>query len=270
MKFYSELSLPESGKTCRVYQLTYEDYTTLNKFLQNNIDSNTNQFFVELLEKYTNCKNFTGIDMIAALLFLRIISIGGTLKLSVANTIHQVDLVGLLDQISKLSIPKRTCTFGDITFKLSTPSTLHDSELIDYIHSSQSNTSPEYFLTSQEKRELDKLLTANALLELTDLANNVDEQLKTINVWVIDRHLTISLTDGTAFEFLKLIFKDNLISCQRRLLAVVAEFNLDAAYINSLPLAEVEMLLGIIKEREDAKASQTAPSLPGQPRLPSM
>ena len=270
MVFYSEIILPETKQICQVRQMTYEDYIIVNRFLQNDVSKHIQQCFIDLLHKYTNCKDFTGIDMLAALLFLRTISIGGTLKLTLNNTVHQVDIVGTLQKISDLELPKKNHSFGNITLRFQTPCNLIAPVYTDYIHSiSVPDASRTFLLTQEERQQICDILLADILPDISDLAKQIDTTLQTVKVWIIDREVAISFEDLSAFDLLKLIFKDNVVSCQQRLLALVAGFELDTSYILGLPFAEVELLLSMLKERESAREESSKTS--GIPlQLPSM
>ena len=262
MTFYSEITLPESGEVCKVNQLSFLDYFTLNKFLQNNIDEHIEDAFFNLLKKYTNKKGFTALDGIVALLFMRIISIGPTLKLVSEKIDYIHDISPLLQKLCDIiPNPIQIPVSDSISLNLKTPSKFYNISFDSYIYSATVE-GKEHILTTEERILLYSQLPIKSASSIEAYSNCIEEEIKKITFKIIKTDVVCGIVDHTLFELLKLLYKDSILGCQRRLISIVNYTGLNADYVNSIPPAEVEMLISFIEEQESKQKSPTAPNIP--------
>lgn len=253
--------LPESRELCRVQQVSFKTYYELNKFIQNDVDNHIEEALLNILTTYTNKATFTSLDAYVTLLFMRTISIGSALKLATSNVIYKVDLLSMLQKFSSLVLPDAHFTFNDKLITIKTPSNkLFDFQFEDYLYSITAD-SEMIVLSPQQKQQLYNELPATIVSTIKEYERCVEEVINKISIMLVTDTVICSFTQNTMFEFVKLLYKDNLISCQRKLISIVSYFNVDINYLNTLPPAELEILLGIIAEQEDKDTSKSLPSI---------
>jgi len=258
VKFYSEITLPETGEVCKIQQVPFSAYYELNKFIQNNIDSHIEIAFIDLLTTYTNKKHFTTLDAFVALLFMRIISVGSTLKLVSDRIQYETKLVDTLQRFSDIKIePQKIQINNDIFFNIKTPAKLFNIDTEDFIYSVDVKGECT-ILTTDERKQIMEMLPATALETLISYSDIVENILSKIFVRVVDNNIACSLQDDVLFELLKLLYKDDILACQKKLLQAVHYFGVEAEYVNSLPPAEVDILMSIIEAQEAKENSQSS------------
>lgn len=264
MTFYSEITLPESGQSCKISQITFNDYYTLNKFLQNNIDTHINDALFTILKKYTNVQYFTGLDAAIALLFLRVISISPTLNLKLGNIEYKHEIPPLLKVLTEIEINPIDVSFNNIKINIKTPSKLYGVQLEDFIHSGTIDDINHIF-TEKERQDICKHLPASIIKSIEDYSDQIEQKLSKITFKVINTDVECGLNNGTLFELIKMFFKDNIRGCQRRLISIANHTELSTEYVVSLPPAEVEMLLSFIEEQQSKQSAPTTPNIPRGP-----
>ena len=261
MKFYSEITLPESGEVCRVGQLSFSYYYELNKFLQNDKSIHIEDAFFTILRKYTNKKHFTAIDGAVALIFMRLISIGSTIEFVKDNTNYKHEIIPLLENLCDIKIDPVCITFDDITINIKTPYKFCDILPENYLYSAIVDNNENIF-TLSEQQSIFSHLPAKCVDNITGYIRSVDEKLSSIVFKVIKTDITCSLENYSLFEILKLLYSDSITDCQRKLVRIVSYTKLSAEYVDSLPPAEVEMLLGFIAEQEAAEQEAENKEIP--------
>ena len=172
MNFYSEITLPESKQVCRVNQITFSDYYTFNKFLQNGINAHIEDAFFTMLANYTNNSKYTSLDALTTLLFMRIISIGSQLKFKSGKDIIEIDLVPLLQSLLNINLLKAEISLGDVKIKIQSPTKLCDINSEDYLYSFSVN-SDEAILSTDNKQQLYNILPATCLRTISEYSESL-------------------------------------------------------------------------------------------------
>lgn len=131
MKFYTELTLPESKSTCKVSQLTVQDYIELNRFLQNDNNKHVTDCFQQIIKKYTDYSDTISlVDGVAVLLFIRAISVGPSITGKKDGAKVEITFGEFLEKLLDLNFSTREMKLnGRLSFILRTPFSLTD---IDY------------------------------------------------------------------------------------------------------------------------------------------
>lgn len=252
MKFYSEIALPENKTTAKIEQFSFTDLITINKFLQNKVDVHIQDYFVKLAEKYSNSINLAGLDIIVALIFMRVISMGGSLKLTSGNTVTEIDLYGLLQSLSTLNIPPLSISIADnISIDIKTPAKFIDIEEVDFIHTITIDGNI-HTLLQDEKHHLYSNLPANISKVIAQYITTIESELNKIQFNIADTKIECSYMNGSLFETVKILYTTNIINCFKKLAAISNSIEMDTSYVVNLPPAEVDMLMSFVEEQQTA------------------
>ena len=87
-----------------------------------------------------------------------------------------------------------------------------------------------------------------------------------------------NLYDDTFYEFIKMLFKEDLLSFYKMYYALTTKFKFDMTYVQSITPAETRMYLTFVQEDvsekkkqiEDASRSSPASNNPAMPNMPVM
>lgn len=282
--FQYKTYLPVSEQEIYATQLTYSEYFSLIKTIQNGdsvkIEAALTDVMVRCVETPEIIPTLTVIDKLALLINIRIMSVSDHLELVVTPTKDdekknvKVDLYDVLDQLTnnKFSYTLKSRLARGISAVVTIPTTFSTPEdrldLYDMIKTlnvgSQSFDFTE--LTSDERDTLIDQLPASAV---TKLRASIDK-LNQFNVDVIkslpgDRSeslLSIKLFDDSAFETLKLIYNSSLQDQYTLRYILSKRCNMSCEYLDELPPTDVNTYYALYKKElaEEKKAFEKATS----------
>jgi len=264
MKFYSEVTLPESKTTAKVRQFTFADYITANKFIQNGVNAHIQDCYIELAAKYSNSLNLAGLDALVVLIFMRVLSVGGTLKLTSGNTVTEIDLYGLLQSLSTLNVTPQVIVISDnISIIIKTPAKFIDINKEDFIHAIIIDGISRTLLPD-ERCQLYNSLPANTNELVAQYITVIEEELSKIQFSIAGTKIECSYMGGSLFELVKVLYTANIINCFKKVVNISNSLEVDTSYIVDLPPAEVDMFSSFVEEQRSANQEPQS-SIPIRP-----
>ena len=251
MKFYSEIALPESKTIAKVRQFTFADYITVNKFIQNGVNAHIQDCYIELAAKYSNSLNLAGLDCLVVLIFMRVLSVGGALKLTSGKTVTEIDLYGLLQSLSTLNITPQVVSISDnINIIIKTPAKFIDINDEDFIHTVVIDGNSRALLPD-EKGKLYNNLPASISKIIAQYITAIEEELSKIQFSIADTKIECSYAGGSLFELVRILYTANIINCFKKVVSISNSLEVDTDYIVNLPPAEVDMLCSFVEEQHE-------------------
>jgi hypothetical protein len=179
-------------------------------------------------------------------------------------------MLPLLQKLVDIKPELTSITLNDsITLNIKSPGKFCDITYEDYLYSATIDNK-EHIFTVEERSNIFASLPVNRIESIKKYTLFIEDELKKIIFKIINTDVVCGLEDQSLFELIKLFYRDSIVGCQRRLLAVSNYTELSTEYIMNLPPVEVEMYISYIEEQEAKNKPAGRPNLPGQLINPGM
>lgn len=274
--FYFNCDLLSRSGQIRFQELKYPVYKNLIKTIYNNNSVEIANFFEMVIKHLSNGElKLTVLDKLYALITIRSICLSPVLELNLPDKENKdhflsVDLTKLIAELKAIEIPesllnKKLC-HKNINVELGIPSNLfYENNELSYLTTIKSISIDSKYIESIDNSVLD-LLPANIIKDCKEHFFLIEKFLSNISLLKFSLNsdnvdLCASLTQNTILEFLKLIFKRDLLSLYEFEYFFVAKASLNSDILNTATPAELNVFLNIFKkDLEDKAKSQTTSS----------
>lgn len=282
--FQYKTYLPVSEQEVYSSQLTYREYFSLIKTIQNADSVKIDEALTNVMSRCTGdpdlVSTLTGIDRLALLINIRIMSISDHLELVISGQDTgerknvKVDLYDVLDKLTnnEYVYTVKTRIAKGVSAILTVPSSLSLStdKLVIYDTIKSLNIGSQTFdFTEMSRHDRDGLLDELPASATAKLRSGVDK-LNKFEVEVIKdvpgepggSLLTIRLFDDSAFETLKLIYNSSLQDQYTLRYILSKRCNMSCEYLDELPPTDVNTYYALYKKElaEEKKAHEAANS----------
>lgn len=285
MKFTYPVYVPSIDKHINFREFLNKHYITLVKFLSNEDDENTQNYFHRLIDHLNDditWKTLNKIDKFCIILSLRITSIGPELVLDLTCSktdqkyTGKIDLYAILSMVSQMHMTKnRICNMANgVKAHLGMPSSLFygDSrEILDVIadviqcieiKGVKHNTSA---LSIREKNELIDKLPGNNFSKLLNYVSSTQKKLNDMLVFKDksphdeDAEVTeykLGLYDNSMFDFLKLCYRTHIANYYNNMYTLCDTMGFTADYIENITPAESSIYIAQKKQEIEQQKQQ--------------
>lgn len=230
-----------SGNTIHIKELLNAHYLDIVKYITNDDNDGLALCFNEITQELTNNAVLTCLDVFLIMLELRSVCVGnelqlqiegfnGLIKLSIGTIIDKLKSVNLTDYISY--IPKQL--------------TGQKYEIEDFLMIDNADDLPASVLIDLNKniKQINEITTKINIINKNDKAGI--------------REIPFNLFDGTLFEVLKLIFKDNLLNYYQVMYTLSSKAHVDICTFKQMTPVESKILVSFYaeemkKEEDEAK-----------------
>lgn len=268
-------------------ELSFSQYKSLLKFLLNDDNILINDYFEKIILKNSNLKILNLFEKILCLITLRSVCISNildlTVKCSVTNkeynySINLNDIINSFNTFLDLNknIFTKTITYNNnfkVNLSLSNNLFLEESEniLYKFVDSVELNG---VLYKNLSVEELDKL-PSNISPDIKDFILEVENVLTKFNllkikspfVDSITNEINFSILNNTAFEFLKIIFKKNLMEVYELEYILMSKAKINFGLLNKSTFAENMLYLGLLKNEMEEKQKTNNMSKSASPQL---
>lgn len=250
--------------TVLLREFKFEEYKNLTKFLiTNNTDDIEDAFnkVIELICFQPNIFNF--LEKIKILLTIRILNIQSNVDLLLTcpdtkKTFNvTLDLLPILNLLNQIHVTSKSFQHENFTLHLNLPKKLFYSTE-DFI--SKITVNNEDFAPTQE---LLSALPAKIDNEIKKYIIEIDNSISNKLLSVPSPHsgklieIPLSIKQNTLFDFIKLVFKRDLMSFYELEYVLNSKLNLDIELIKNSTLAELNIYMNLFrKENEERRAAE--------------
>lgn len=277
--FKSKFTLPASNKIVHVSQITSAEFVELQKCLFEDDDEQILDFFEYLLQEHCciDAKNFYNIDKFACLLKLRSISCGDVINFNMTSNDVQMSL-SMLEVVDKLhkfklsepvlhNLASNMHAIIDCSTNLMMP--LQDgvyTNMIKSIHSPSKETILVSELNDAQKQMLLNSIDASIMQSINVYINSCSD-----NICIIPSNEALQISDviispfnNSMFEFLKFIFKDDLLNAYKMMYVLSSKANMDVNFLNAIAPIEQQMYAKFLIEdieEQNKQLKEASPNL---------
>ena len=268
MNFLYSCYLPFAKKNALIKELSFNSYKNLVK----NITNNNNKSIDILLEDIVRMHvidlpacNF--LEKIIILLTIRAVCVSDKLELSLGNKNFKQD-ISIIDFIKKIEdidldnfYNKKISLNDDIDVTLKIPNQLYyEDEYISFIETVFLNGS-EYPVTE----EILNNLPANVFIEINEFKRDLEALLSKVCLFMIknptdlSENIEIFLSSNvqSIFDFLKFIFKRDLLSFYEIEFFLFTKMNMSLEDLDRITPAEIDIYINLFKKDLEDRNKQT-------------
>lgn len=251
-------------------EIKYKTYKNIVKTILNNNNTDISELFNNLISSHcvNNDNNFNFLEKLCILLALRIICISPVLDFSVLDKNKKqqfisVDLTKLLEQLQlKNEDFTDTQTIENVKINFSSPSDFFYNTFEEHYISTIKNITVNNVTYNVNDNSALDLLPTSSLKYAKDFFNKIHDNLNDLFLLKVNFgknekiDLPLSLKDNTIIEFLKILFKRDLLSLYEFEYFFISKANLsfDLLY-NSTP-AELNVFMNIYKKDLEERNKQ--------------
>lgn len=250
--------------TVLLREFKFEEYKNLTKFLiTNNVDDIENAFnnVIELVCFQPNTFNF--LEKIKILLTIRVLNIQSNVDLLLTcpdtrKTFNvTLDLLPVLNFLNQIEVAAKSVQLENFTIHLNLPKKLFygTEDFISKITVNNEDFTPTEEILSALPAKIDHEIKKY----ITDIDNSISNKL----LYVPSPHsgkyidIPLSLRQNTLYDFLKLVFKRDLMSFYELEYVLNSKLNLDVELIKNSTLAELNIYMNLFrKENEERRAAE--------------
>lgn len=240
-------------------ELTNKNYLDINKY----IASNDNEGLSNFLNDQLGLKDFNIFDKFFALIYLRLLCISPTIKLSIQkDSILTINLTKILQRLlDNIQEHIEDFYFKDLQISFKLPKNLFYSNflllLLDIIEDIKlKNNSIDYKNFTPNKKIL--IIKSFKKEIIKEIKNHIKEKQNYYKIVDLEENIGLdkynfSFYDNSAFFTLKFLFKNNLTSIYNKLYVCSQKLNLNYDNFCSITPAETNILLTIFKKSNNIK-----------------
>jgi len=271
-------------------ELSFSQYKSLLKFLLNDDNNLISEYFENALNSNCSLKELSLFEKILCLLTLRSVCISNILELTVKCSVTNKEYnysVNLNDIINNLNyfLENNNNTFTktilyneNFKINLSLPKELYidqnENVLYKFLESVELNG---VLYKNLSIDELDRL-PSNIISDIKDFILEAESSLNQFSLLKIKspfvdsttNEILFSILNNTAIEFLKIIFKKNLMEIYELEYVLMSKAKVDFKLLDKSTFAENMLYLGLLKNEmeERQKANNTSKSASPQLNIP--
>jgi len=252
------------GTKVLLREFKFQEYKNLTKFLiTNNTDDIEDAFnnVIELVCLQPNTFNF--LEKIKILLTVRVLNIQSNVDLLLTcpetkKTFNvTLDLLPILNLLNTINVPNKCIQHENFTLHLNLPKKLFYSteDFINKITINNEDFAPTHELLSALPAKIDN--------EIRHFIANIDNSITSKLLSVPSPHtgkyieIPLSLMQNTLYDFIKLVFKRDLMSFYELEYVLNSKLNLDIDLIKNSTLAELNIYMNLFrKENEERRAAE--------------
>jgi hypothetical protein len=268
--FIIKVFLPLKKQYYTFKEIKYSTYKNLAKTILNNNNADISNFFNNLILIHSNDKqiNFNFLEKLIILLALRIICVSPVLEFNIQDKnkkqqLVSVDLSKLLQNIQNINFDDKEVQFlENIEVNFSLPSNLFYNTLEEhYLSTIKSVIINKTVYDVNDSKILDSLPTSTLKYakELFDKINNNISKYFLIKIFFGENEnleLPLSLKDNTIIEFLKILFKRDLLSLYEFEYFFISKLNLTYDLLHNSTPAELNVFMNIYKKDLEERNKQ--------------
>jgi len=272
--FYIEQFLPISKKTVQIKQISNKTFFDLQKFIISQNNKATCRYLNNIIQTHVIGieEDLNIIDKAVCLLKIRSISCGDTLKfVNSLDVTYNITIDSILEKINNTShLYELNEVIANNIFEITidTPRNfiINQNEclhrIIKSIRITGSNECVDFNLLDDVKKDnilvkLDSSITIK-IYNLIALRQKNNICISSKNESLNISEIAINPYNQSMFEFIKLIFKDDLVSCLKNIYVLCSKAHIEAEYIMSIAPAEGILLLNMyVDEVEEQKKQLT-------------
>jgi hypothetical protein len=268
--FIIKVFLPLKKQYYTFKEIKYSTYKNLAKTILNNNNADISIFFNNLILIHSNDKqiNFNFLEKLIILLALRIICVSPVLEFNIQDKnkkqqLVSVDLSKLLQNIQNIDFDDKEVQFlENIEVNFSLPSNLFYNTLEEhYLSTIKSVIINKTVYDVNDSKILDSLPTSTLKYakELFDKINNSISKYFLIKIFFGENEnleLPLSLKDNTIIEFLKILFKRDLLSLYEFEYFFISKLNLTYDLLHNSTPAELNVFMNIYKKDLEERNKQ--------------
>ena len=273
-KFGIDIYLPCVDKNIFVQELSFSDYGNIIKFTQNKDYKNLNRYFDYILKKNSegvNIDSLNRIDKTVILTMLRSLCVSPDLSLTFKSDKIKRDYnkkIELSNIINKLSDfdwnHKKMVNIDDnISLELTLPRSLYISDVNTIIDECfykiiiNENEFDLYDLSREEMIEFLEFLPSNIVPEIIEYikeTKNIHDDIVFFNHKdpfdenAIEHEYKFNIYDNTLFEFLMVLYTDNLKNHYQYNYILSSQCKIDTNYLQTCTPAEVNLYFKLFEE----------------------
>lgn len=250
--------------TVLLREFKFEEYKNLTKFLiTNNVDDIENAFnnVIELVCFQPNTFNF--LEKIKILLTIRVLNIQSNVDLLLTcpdtrKTFNvTLDLLPVLNLLNQIEVAAKSVQLESFTIHLNLPKKLFygTEDFISKITVNNEDFAPTEEILSALPAKIDHEIKKY----ITDIDNSISKKLLYVPSPHTGKYIDIplSLKQNTLCDFLKLVFKRDLMSFYELEYVLNSKLNLDVELIKNSTLAELNIYMNLFrKENEERRAAE--------------
>ena len=280
--FIYQSYIPSLGKITDLYELKYSTFKSLVKTLLNNNNKQISLFFDKILDNLLVEKNLelTFFDKLYLLLTIRTICITPVLELTIPDKINKkdnplsIDLSNIITTLKDIILPHELLHTEKTYNKIHVEYGLPVSLLTEKTENSFLTTIKRIKFNNEEvdinDPNITELLPANIFKDCKEHFNKIEkffESYYLLNFKLPNEkiELNISLADNTVLEFLKIIFKRDLLSLYEFEYYFVTKANLGSNLLHNSTPAEINVYMNLFKkEIEERNKSNKELNMPNK------
>jgi hypothetical protein len=277
--FKSKFTLPASNNVVHVSQITNAEFVELQKCLFENDDEQTLDFFEYLLQEHCciDAKNLYNIDKFACLLKLRSISCGDVINFSMTSNNIQMSLsmMGVIDKLHNFKLGEpvlhKLAANMHATIDCSTKlmMSLHEGLHTNMIKSICTSSKETIYVSELNDAQMQMLLSsidASIMQSINAYINSCSDSICIIagNETLQIGDLMVSPFNNSMFEFLKFIFKDDLLDAYKMMYILSSKANMDVNFLNAIAPVEQQMYAKFLVEdieEQNKQLKEASPNL---------
>jgi len=276
-QFSYNIYIPSLARNVSFRELDNRTYLNILKFIQNNDDINLTTYLNDIIKSLCNEQNIiqklNRLDKYCILLTIIMVCIGNNLEFNIVcqetEQEYKTEIV-VSEIISKLADLKLSTVKVALDRKnymtVSIPKTLYgtDSNSIEKFRLN-GKTFDTTKLSEKQLNDVIEDMPYNIFNNLHDLLHNIYEECEKIDYFTFKSPYipdappvtyTFNLYDNSFYEFIKLLFKEDLLSFYKMYYALTTKFKFDMTYVQSITPAETKMYLSFIHEDMESKKKQ--------------
>lgn len=268
--FNIKVFLPSKKQYYTFKEIKYSTYKNLAKTILNNNNTDISNFLNNLILLHSNEKqiNFNFLEKLIILLALRIICVSPVLEFNIQDKnkkqqLVSVDLSKLLEKIQNINFDdKEVQSLENIEVNFSLPPNLFYNTLEEYYLSTiKSVIINKTVYDINDSKILDSLPTSTLKYakELFDKINKNISEYYLIKIYFGENEkieLPLSLKDNTIIEFLKILFKRDLLSLYEFEYFFISKANLTYELLYNSTPAELNVFMNIYKKDLEERNKQ--------------
>ena len=250
MRFQSSIVLPVAKTRVFARQISLRDYIEFLKCLQNNEPVVIERFIRYLIEQYCDVTHLTIIDQLVLMVFLRVISINSALVYEDKGQKVNIELYPFLNSLLEVDVKSTTTLEGAVA--LTVPTCLFSED--------------KYALYQSCTNTPINDLPAKFCKECQEYIDFIDQKIKIeFRYHAQQPPVPVRVSDNSIFEIIQVLYTDSLQNIFHKIYTLVSSAHFSEDYLLSIPPAELEVMLSILKADTEVKPKRPGVDIPPPP-----
>ncbi len=268
MNFLYSCYLPFAKKNTLIKELSFNSYKNLVKNITNNNNKSIDILLEDILKTHVvDLPSCNFLEKIIILLTIRAVCVSDKLELSLGskNFKQDINIIDFIKKIEDINLDnfynKKISLNDNIDVTLKIPNQLYyEDEYISFIETVLLNGS-EYPVTE----EILNNLPANVFLEINEFKRDLEAQLSKVCLFKIKNpadlseniEIFLSANVQSIFDFLKFIFKRDLLSFYEIEFFLFSKMNMSLEDLDRITPAEIDIYINLFKKDLEDRNKQT-------------